>query len=102
MGSLLAIGRDSEVYKKRRIRIISQEAIQALKGSHELVRMAKRGMCVNCKGLRFRDRLKKRVILAEIAINKGRESTFHLSCFGYKQCDVNLCRNRGCFDVFHK
>jgi hypothetical protein len=102
VSSLLAMGRDSEVCKKRRIGIISQEAIQAPEGSHEQVKMAKRGMCVNCRGFRFRDRPKKRVALAEIAANKGRESTFHLSCFGCKQCDVNLCRNRGCFDVFHK
>ena len=99
---LLAMGRDSEVYKKRRIGIISQEAIQAPEGSHEQVKMAKRGIYINYRGFRFRDRPKKRVALAEIVANKGRESTFHLSCFGYKQCDVNLYRNRGCFDVFHK
>ena len=84
MDSLLAMGRDSEIYKKRRIGIISQETGQVLEGLHELVKMAKRGMCVNRKGLRFRDRPKKRVALAEIAANKGRQSTFHLSYFSYK------------------
>jgi len=64
--------------------------------------MAKRGIYINCKGFRFRDRPKKRVALAKIVANKGRESTFHLSYFGCKQYDVNLYRNRSCFDVFYK
>jgi hypothetical protein len=57
---------------------------------------------VSCKGLRFGDRPKKRQALAEIAANHGRESLIHDSIYGCKQCDVNLCKNSGCFDVFHR
>jgi hypothetical protein len=102
VGSLLAMGRASEICPKRSIGKISQEADQVPVRSHELVKMAKRGKCVCCKGLRFRDRPKKRVTLGEIAANKRRDSVRHDSFFGCKQCDVYLCKKRGCFDVFHK
>jgi hypothetical protein len=39
--------------------------------------MAKRGYYIIYKGLRFSDRLKKRVILEEIIANQSRESTNH-------------------------
>jgi len=69
---------------------------------HEQVKLGKPRECVCCKGLRFRDQPKKRVALAEIAANQGRESSIHQSIYGYKQCNVYLYRNRGCFDVFHR
>jgi hypothetical protein len=68
---------------------------------HEIVKIAKRGEYVNCKGLRYRDRLKKRQVLSEIAANQGRESSRHESFYRCKQCDVHLCKKRPCFDVFH-
>ena len=102
VGSLLAMGKDSEICRKRRISVISQEADQVPVRSHKLVKMVKRGACVNCKGLRFRDRLKKRVALAEIATNFKRDSLRHDSFYGCKQCDVHLCKKRGCFNVFHE
>jgi hypothetical protein len=37
----------------------------------------------------------------EIAANLGRESSRHESFYGYKQCDVHLCKKSSCFDVFH-
>ena len=64
--------------------------------------MEKRGECVNYKGLRFRDRLKKRVTLGEIAANQGKESLRHESFYGYKQCDIHLYKNRGYFNIFHR
>jgi hypothetical protein len=66
------------------------------------VKIEKRGECVNCKGLRFGDRPKKRVALGEIAANQGRGSSRHESFYRCKQCDVHLCKNKGCFDVFHR
>jgi hypothetical protein len=72
------------------------------KRSHEQVKLDKNGQCVYYKGLRLEDRPKKRVALAQIASNQGRESIRHLTFYGCKQCEVHLCRNRGCFDVFHR
>lgn len=69
---------------------------------HNQVKLAEVGECVNCKGLRFKDRPKKRLALGEIAANQGRESSRHESKYGREQCDVRLCKKRGCFDVFHQ
>ncbi len=69
---------------------------------HKQVRLRKKRRCMSYKGLRFRDRPKKRQALAEITANHGRESLIHDSIYGCKQCGVNLCKNRGCFDVFHR
>jgi hypothetical protein len=71
-------------------------------GAHEQVKLSKNGRCVCCKGLRFTDRPKKRVALAQIGANQGRESLTHYTFFGCKQCDVHLCKERGCFGVFHR
>jgi len=102
VGALLAKGRDGEVCPKRRISQISQGADQVPIQLHEQVKLGKKRRCVSCKGLRFGDRPKKRQALAEIAANHGRESLIHDSIYGCKQCDVNLCKNSGCFDVFHR
>jgi hypothetical protein len=77
IGSLLAIGRSSKVCLKRRIGRISQGANQVPPQSHKLVKIAKRGVYVSYKGIRYRDRPKKRVALSEIAANYGRESIRH-------------------------
>ncbi len=71
------MGSTSEVCKKRRILVINLDATQEPISSHTLVKMAKRGLCVNCKGLRFRDRPQKRVALAKIAANTRRDSSRH-------------------------
>lgn len=102
MGALLAKGRGGEVCPKRRISQISQEAVNTPVQSHEQVKMPKRGVCVCCKGLRYGDRPRKRVALSQIAANQRRDSCRNLSSFGCKQCDVHLCRERDCFDLFHK
>jgi hypothetical protein len=90
------------VCPKRRISYISQGAEEVSPWLHEQVKLGKPRECVYCKGLRFRDRPKKWVALAEIAANQGSESSIHQSIYGCKQCNVYLCRNRGCFDVFHR
>jgi hypothetical protein len=95
------MGRDSDISLKRRISKISQGANQVPMHSHELVRLGKKRGCVSCKGLRYGDRPKKRQALTEIAANQGRESIRHESRYGYKQCDVYLCNNNSCFDIFH-
>jgi hypothetical protein len=102
VSALLAKGRDSEICPKRRISHISQGAEEVSKELHTQVKLSKKGLCVYCKGLRYGDRPKKRVALAQIASNQGRESLTHQSFYGCKECDVHLCRNRGCFDVFHR
>jgi hypothetical protein len=44
---------------------------------YKQVKMAKRGYCVACKGMRYKDRLIKRVALSEMASNLSRESNKH-------------------------
>jgi hypothetical protein len=69
VGALLSIERASEICPKRRISIISQGANQVPLQSHKRVKIEKRGECVSCKGMRFRDRPRKRVALGQIAAN---------------------------------
>jgi hypothetical protein len=102
VGALLARGKGGEVCLKRRISRISQGADDSPKQSHTQVKLSKKGMYVYCKGLRFGDRPRKRVALAQIAANQRRESTTRQSFHGCKECDVHLCKNRGCFDIFHR
>ena len=102
IGSLLVMGRDSDACLKRRISKISQGADLVPLGAHEQVKLSKNGRCVCCKGLRFTDRPKKRVALAQIGANQGRGSSTHYTFFGCKQCDVHLCKERSCFSVFHR
>jgi hypothetical protein len=96
------MGRDSEICPKREISRISQDANQVPAREHEQVKLAKRGECVSYKGLRFRDRPRKRLALSEFATNQGKDNLRHDSWYGCKQCDVHLCKKRGCFDVFHQ
>jgi hypothetical protein len=99
--ALVAKSRESEICPKRRISRISGGADQVPVREHKQVKLGRRGPCVNCKGLRFKDRLKKRLPLSQIAANQGRSSSRHDSCYRCEQCDVPLCKERGCFDVFH-
>jgi hypothetical protein len=69
---------------------------------YKQVKIAKRGYYIACKGLRYSDYLTKRVILGEIASNKGRESSNNSSYLFYKQCDVYLYNYNSCFERFHK
>ena len=102
VSALLAKGKDSEICPKRTISRISGGADQVPTRAYDQVKLKRRGECVNCKGLRFRDRPKKRLTLGEIVANKKRESSRHESIYGCLQCDVHLCKNRGCFDIFHR
>jgi len=100
---LVTKGRSSsEICPKRRISRISQGANRIPVSSHKLVNLSRRGICVCYKGLRFKDRPRKRITLAQIASNQGRESSTYESVYGCKQCDVHLCKDRDCFDVFHR
>jgi hypothetical protein len=101
IGGLLAKGRDGDICPKRRIAHISHEAKHTPVNSYKQVKMASKGWCVSCQGLRYRDRPRKRVALGQIVANKGRESSRHDSIYGCRQCDVHLCKQRGCFDIFH-
>jgi len=63
------MGKDSEICPKRRISQISQGANLVPVELHEQVRLSKNGRCVCYKGLRFTDRPKKRIALAQIGAN---------------------------------
>jgi hypothetical protein len=56
------------------------------------VKLSKNRKYMYYKGLRFTDRPKKQVALAQIRANQGRESLTHYTFFGYKQYDVCLCK----------
>jgi hypothetical protein len=78
------MGKRSEICPKRRISKISQGASEVPLRSHELVKLGKKREYISYKGLRYGDRLRKRVILSEIIANYGRESSRHDSIYGYK------------------
>jgi hypothetical protein len=101
ISALIAKSKDSEICPKRAISRISGGADQVPLRAHKQVKLGRKGECVNCKGLRAKDRPKKRLPLSQIAANYGRESSRHESKYGCLQCDVHLCKERGCFDVFH-
>jgi hypothetical protein len=63
------MGKDSEICLKRRILQISQGADLVPVESYEQVRLSKNRRCVYYKGLRFTDRPKKRIVLAQIGAN---------------------------------
>ena len=101
ISALLARGKTSNMCPNRTILLVSQEATLTAPQLHNRVKMAKRGWCVACKGLRLRDRPRKRVALAEIASNTGRESRKRQSIYGCKQCDVHISRSNSCWQSFH-
>jgi hypothetical protein len=74
----------SEIYPKRRILRISQGADCIPVSLYKLVNLSRRGLYIYCKGLRFKDRPRKRIALAQIASNQGRESSTHESIYGCK------------------
>jgi hypothetical protein len=97
------MSRGTSICLKWRISRISEGADQVPIQSHEQVRMGgKKGYCVACKGLRFGDRPRKRVALGVIASNSGRKSSSYMTRLGCKQCDVFLCKDNSCFEVFYK
>jgi hypothetical protein len=77
ISGLIAKGRDSEICPKRRISRISQTAIQTLVQSHKQVKIAKRGRYVAYKGLRYRDKPRKKITLGQIVFNLSKESNEH-------------------------
>jgi hypothetical protein len=94
--ALLRKAQASELSKKRTISHMSQDADNEPVRTHQQVKMGSRKDCVCYKGLRHRDRPQKRVALAEIAVNKRRESKRTCTSFGYKQYDVVIYRNSSC------
>jgi hypothetical protein len=67
---LVTKGRSSsKICPKRRISRISQGANRIPVSLHKLVNLSRRGIYIYYKGLRFKDRPRKRIILAQIASN---------------------------------
>jgi hypothetical protein len=102
ISALIAKSNGGEHCPKRGISRISGGADQVPIRAHKQVKLERVGECVNCKGLRFTDRPKRRLPLSQIAANQGRGSSRHESQYGCEQCDVHLCKKRGCFDIFHR
>lgn len=100
--ALIAMGKDAPEPRKRRNSRISGDALEVPAHRHELVKMPTRADCCACKGGRIWDRPLKRVALAEIAVNSGRTSRRVASWHGCKQCELWLCDNNRCFDLYHK
>jgi hypothetical protein len=80
----IAKSKANEICPKKVVSHINQGADDLPLRAHEQVKLSKRGKCVCCLELWFTDRPKKRVALAQIASNQGRESTRHDSMYGYK------------------
>ena len=102
--SLLALGdqcRNAKVPRKRTFGHMNGESIEVPVHRHEHVKMPTRKDCMACKGVRYGDRTFKRVALAEIAANKGRDSKRTCTHWGCKQCTVGLCYKGDCFSRYH-
>jgi hypothetical protein len=95
------MGNEAKLCGKRRISHISQDVVKTPIQFHEMVKMGGKRRCFSYKGLRYGDWPLKRVALGQITANQGRTSSTHESRWGCKQCDVPLCKERGCFEVFH-
>jgi hypothetical protein len=83
VSALLAKGKGSKICLKRGISRISGAADQVPARAYNQVKLGRLGEYVSYKGLRFRDRPKKRLILREIAANEKREYSRHESIYGY-------------------
>lgn len=93
---------DAEIPRKKSFGHIYAESIQVPVHRHQHIRMEERRDCAACKGVRYSDHPPKRVALAEIAMNKGRESKRKETYWGYKECNVALCQNGDCFRKYHQ
>lgn len=99
--SLLLLGEEQYRNPKKRVGIVDSTADKLDPAFHQQVRMDKRGVCINCRGGRFSDRPRKRIALAEIAVNNNRQTQNRKSIFGCKECNIHLCQDRSCFAEFH-
>ena len=102
ISALITKSNGGKHYPKRGISRISGRADQVPIKAHKQVKLKRVGEYVNCKGLRFTDRPKRRLLLSQIAANQGRGSSRHESQYGYEQCDIHLCKKRGYFNIFHR
>lgn len=68
---------------------------------HKLVKMKTRRKCASCAGLRYGDKLLRRLPLAQIAGNRERQKERVSTFFGCNVCDIGLCKKRPCFVVYH-
>jgi hypothetical protein len=79
----------------------SELEVQSIEG-HCLI---KRSTCINCrayKGERFNNLKRPRAPLAQIAANQGQESKRRTSIYGCNVCDLALCNNGSCFDIYYR
>ena len=94
--ALLHKAQASNVFPKKRVSHMSQDADDKPVRNHQEVKIGARKGCVCYKGLKYQDRPQKRAALAEIAVNNRRESIRTCTIYGYKQCGVALCKKRNC------
>lgn len=87
--------------RKRSISKVDPERSQILINEHVLVKLPARKRCICCSGMRYGDKPQKRVALSELAHQNKRNSDRKDTSYGCQQCDVPLCKKRGCFEVFH-
>jgi hypothetical protein len=103
--ALLDLGKaalDGEVPRKRSFAHMNAEAYEVPVHRHEHIKLATRKNCACCKGVRYGDNPSKRAALAEVAANRGRDSTRRTSYWGCKQCNVALCKHGQCFSRYHQ
>jgi hypothetical protein len=99
--SLLELGKGAPGARKRTVPHSKGEFIQVPLDQHHLEKMPTKRDCAYCKGGTAMDRPPKRVALAQIAANQGRQSIRRTSTFGCKICNIALCKNSSCFDRYH-
>jgi hypothetical protein len=100
--SLLVLGQDAKVPRKRVYPHTDSEALEVPLHQHQHIKMPTRKDCAACKGVRHQDRPLKRAVLSGITANLGGKGERRTSIYGCKQCKVALCREGSCFERYHQ
>lgn len=101
IASLLALGKQENSPKKRAYSGSIAQPVLTSPSSHHHVKLSNRRDCAACRGARFGERPKKRAALGEITGNTTQNSVRRSSLWGCLECNISLCKNSNCFDIYH-
>ena len=100
--SLLLMGKDVPGPRKRKIASTNLDLSDIqITGHHQIKRQCRR-QCVACKGETIVDRPIRRRPLATLSANSRLARKVTTTLFGCQECNVALCKNSSCFDIYHR
>jgi hypothetical protein len=100
--ALLAIGKDPPVPKKRRFAHNNYNKNKIPVIHHHRIKRSTRKDCAACREETYWARPLRRSPLASIKANQRQGSTKRSTIFGCKECNVALCKEGPCFDIYHR